>query len=50
VSASMSFLAKRELLARVAPRYQTAAQESVILDEFLAVTGYARSVFLGGFQ
>ncbi len=40
----MSFLAKRELLARVAPRYQTAApqQKSVILDEFVAVTGYAR--------
>ena len=40
----MSFLAKRELLARVAPRYQTATppQKSVILDEFVAVTGYAR--------
>ncbi len=40
----MSFLAKRELLARVAPRYQTATsqQKSVILDEFVAATGYAR--------
>jgi len=44
VSASMSFLAKRELLARVAPRYLSAPpkQKSVILDEFIAVTGYAR--------
>ncbi len=40
----MSFLAKRELLARVAPRYQRAPppQKSVILDEFIAVTGYDR--------
>jgi hypothetical protein len=40
----MSFLAKRELLARVAPRYQTATPQlkSVILDEFVAATGYAR--------
>jgi len=40
----MSFLAKRELLARVVPRYQSATsqQKSVILDEFVAVTGYAR--------
>jgi len=40
----MSFLAKRELLARVAPRYQgaTSPQKSVILDEFVAVTGYDR--------
>jgi hypothetical protein len=39
----MSFLAKRELLARVAPRYHSATpqQKSVILDEFVAVTGYA---------
>jgi hypothetical protein len=44
VSASMSFLAKRELLARVAPRYQTATpqQKSIILTEFVAATGYAR--------
>jgi hypothetical protein len=40
----MSFLAKRELLACVAPRYQSAppSQKSVILDEFVAVTGYDR--------
>ncbi|GAC1614294.1 MAG: ISNCY family transposase [Gemmatimonadaceae bacterium] len=44
MSAPMSFLAKRELLARVAPRYQSAPppQKSLILDEFVAVTGYAR--------
>ncbi len=40
----MSFQAKRELLAQVAPRYQhaTHAQKSLILDEFIAATGYAR--------
>ena len=40
----MSFLAKRELLARVAPQYlcATPPQKSVILTEFVAVTGYAR--------
>jgi hypothetical protein len=40
----MSFHAKRELLAQVAPRYQQArhSQKSVILDEFVATTGYAR--------
>lgn len=40
----MSFRSKRELLAQVAPRYQQAshAQKSVILDEFVAATGYAR--------
>lgn len=40
----MSFRAKRELLAQVAPRYTEAshAQKTVILDEFLATTGYAR--------
>ena len=40
----MSFHAKRELLAQVFPRYQAAthAQKSVILDEFLSATGYAR--------
>ena len=40
----MSFQAKRELLARVAPRYRKASREqkSVILDEFIASTGYAR--------
>lgn len=40
----MSFRATRELLAQVAPRYMEAGrtQKSVILDEFLATTGYAR--------
>jgi hypothetical protein len=40
----MSFRARRELLLRVAPRYQEASyqQKSRILDEFVAVTGYAR--------
>src|SRR3954467_5598700 len=40
----MSFRARRELLSQVAPRYAEArpGQKSVILDEFLASTGYAR--------
>ncbi|NTU80196.1 MAG: transposase family protein [Chloroflexales bacterium] len=40
----MSYRAKRELLAQTAPRYQEAShqQKSVILDEFVAATGYAR--------
>lgn len=40
----MSYRSKRELLAQVAPRYQQAghAQKSLILDEFVAATGYAR--------
>ena len=40
----MSFRAKRELLAQVAPRYREAghAQKSVVLDEFVAATGYVR--------
>src|SRR5713101_5044468 len=40
----MSFRAKRELLVQVAPRYLAArhGQRSVILDEFVAVTGYER--------
>ena len=40
----MSFRAKRELLVQVAPRYRTArhGQRSVILDEFVALTGYER--------
>jgi hypothetical protein len=40
----MSYRSKRELLAQVAPRYQQAShvQKSVILDEFVAATGYAR--------
>ena len=40
----MSFLVKRELFARVAPRDQTAApqQKWVILNAFVAITGYVR--------
>lgn len=40
----MSLQAKRELLIQVAPRYREAghAQKSVILDEFVAATGYDR--------
>lgn len=40
----MSFPAKRELLRQIAPRYQAAphGQRSIILDEFVAATGYAR--------
>ncbi len=40
----MSFRAKRELLAQVAPRYRAAThgQKSTVLDEFLAATGYTR--------
>lgn len=40
----MSFPAKRELLAQVAQRYREAShtQKSIVLDEFLAATGYAR--------
>jgi hypothetical protein len=44
VRSRMSYRSKRELLAQVAPRYQQAghAQKSLILDEFVATTGYAR--------
>jgi hypothetical protein len=44
----MSFHARRELLARVAGRYREAdrAQKSLILDEFVAATGYARKYAL----
>jgi hypothetical protein len=40
----MSFQAKRELLLQTAPRYQAAnhAHKSIILDEFVAATGYER--------
>jgi len=40
----MSFRAKRELLVQVAPRYRAArhGERPVILDEFVAVTGYDR--------
>lgn len=41
----MSYRAKRELLAQTAPCYQEAGhqQKSVILDAFVAATGYART-------
>ncbi len=44
VRSHMSFRAKRELLVQVAPRYQQAPpdQKSLILDEFVATTGYHR--------
>jgi len=40
----MSFQARRELLAQVACRYREAdlRQKTLILDEFVASTGYAR--------
>ncbi len=40
----MSFRAKRELLLQVSTRYHGAShhQKSIILDEFIAATGYAR--------
>jgi len=40
----MSFQSRRELLARVAPRYREAnkKQKSIILNEFISSTGYAR--------
>ena len=40
----MSFRGKREVLVQVAPRYRSArhGQRSIILDEFVAVTGYER--------
>jgi hypothetical protein len=40
----MSFQSKRELLVQVAPRYREASrlEKSVILDEFIASTAYAR--------
>ena len=39
-----SFRSKRELLLQIAPRYKEASPtlKSVILDEFVAATGYAR--------
>ena len=45
----MSFQAKRELLARVAPRYREAGREqkSVILDEFIVSTGVMRIMLAG---
>ena len=40
----MSYRAKKELLLQIAPRYREASPtlKSVILDEFVAATGYAR--------
>lgn len=40
----MSFQSRRELLAKVSPRYkeETRKQKSIILDEFVASTGYDR--------
>jgi len=40
----MSFQSKRELLAKVAPRYKESSrkQKIIILDEFIASTGYKR--------
>ncbi len=40
----MSFKSKRELLLQIAPRYREASSilKTVILDEFVAATGYAR--------
>jgi len=40
----MRFRAKRELLLQISARYQGASysQKSIILDEFIAATGYAR--------
>ncbi len=40
----MSFQGRKELLARVAPRYKEAnkKQNSLILNEFITSTGYAR--------
>ncbi|MBW2209069.1 MAG: DDE-type integrase/transposase/recombinase [Deltaproteobacteria bacterium] len=40
----MSFQSRRELLAQVGPRYREASskEKTIILDEFVAATGYAR--------
>src|SRR5260370_23947570 len=40
----LSYRAKRELVCQIAPRYREAssALKEVILDEFVAATGYAR--------
>jgi hypothetical protein len=44
VRSHLSFRSKRELLLQIAPRYKEAssALKTVILDEFVAATGYAR--------
>jgi hypothetical protein len=44
VRSQLSFRSKRELLLQIAPRYREASPtlKTVILDEFVAATGYAR--------
>jgi hypothetical protein len=44
VRSHLSYRSKRELLLQIAPRYREAssALKTVILDEFVAATGYAR--------
>jgi hypothetical protein len=44
VRSHLSFRSKRELLLQIAPLYREAspALKTVILDEFVAATGYAR--------
>jgi hypothetical protein len=44
VRSLLSFKSKRELLLQIAPRYREASStlKTVILDEFVAATGYAR--------
>jgi hypothetical protein len=44
VRSVMSYRAKKELLLQIAPRYREASPslKTVILDEFVAATGYAR--------
>jgi len=46
----MSFHAKRELLATVAPRYREGNKKlkSIILDEFISSTGYSRILNING--
>lgn len=41
---TMSFASRRELLAKVAPRYRDATrkQKTVILNEFISSAGYKR--------
>jgi hypothetical protein len=48
VRPSVSFQARRDLLVRVAVRYRESdrTQKKVILDEFVASTGYTRKYSL----
>lgn len=41
---SLSYVARREVLAQIAPRYQQAtdAQKTLLLDQIVKLTGYAR--------